>query len=582
MATRTRSTPVSSPSEAVSSSETSRPSSPTSQLLMSRREEKVHMQNLNDRLASLIERQRQLEVENQQLSTRIEKSEETYYREVSTIKTVYEKQLEDTRSQLDLLSNENARLHIEAERAKADHSNLLGQLNKQTKDLSALEKKLVSVESELNHVKHALHEEQERRKRVEEDRNMARKEVETSGKQLAAAQKQLEAETLARIEAENSMKTLRERMVFEKSVHEEELNQSRMSSSEVVETQVQQLQEELQAQKAIELQELREEAEERFTLALNDLEVKYETQIDQLKATLAARADGENKLRADLSTASSRVQSYESKIHSLETNVRSLKDRIKDLEEIVNQERTWNAQGLEEKDRAISHLQDQLKQQLQEYKELYDVKVGLDMEIGTYRKLVEGEERRLSVPSISPSSPSLSSRSSFLGSSPLNVSRGSKRKVVFEEVYESDIHTDAHTNCDIEISDHDAEGSFVTLRNKGKTDVSLSGWQLVRKSGAGGEVKTSYKFHRNVVVKPKATVTIWSASSKKEHNPPSDLLMKSQNWFTAEEMATVLLDNNSDQMAIRETKRTNKARKRRLTGDPLPPSSADDPRCSIM
>ena len=537
------------------------------------------MQNLNDRLASLIERQRQLEVENQQLTTRIEKSEETYYREVSTIKTVYEKQLEDTRSQLDHLSNENARLNIEAERAKADHSNILTQLNKQTKDLSSLEKKLISVEGELNHVRHALHEEQERRKKVEEERNVARKEVDMSGKQLAAAQKQLEAETLARIEAENGMKTLRERIVFEKNVHEEELNQSRMSSSEVVETQVQQLQEELQAQKAIELQELREEAEERFTLALNDLEVKYETQIDQLKATLAARADGENKLRADLSNASSRVQSYESKIHSLETSIRSLKDRIKDLEDVLNQERTWNIQGLEEKDRAIAHLQDQLKQQLQEYKELYDVKVGLDMEIGTYRKLVEGEERRLSVAS-SPSS--MSSRSSFLGTSPLNASRGSKRKVVFEEVYESDIHTDAHTNCDIEISDHDAEGSFVTLRNKGKADVSLSGWQLVRKSGAGGEVKTSYKFHRNVVVKPKATVTIWSASSKKEHNPPSDLLMKSQNWFTAEEMTTVLLDNNSDQMAIRETKRTNKARKRRLTGDLLAASSSEDARCSIM
>ena len=504
------------------------------------------MQNLNDRLASLLERQRQLEIENQQLTTKIEKSEETYYREVTSVKTVYERQLEETRSQLDSVANESARLRIEAERSRSECVNVQAQLNKQNKDLASLEKKLTSVESELNQVKHALHEEQEKRKKAEDDRNAARKEVDISVKQLLAAQKQLEAETLARVEAENQIKSLLEKIAFEKTVHEEELNQSRITSTHVVETEVQQLQAELQEQKAQELQELREEADERLILAMEELENKYAVQLDGLKNTLAAKVDRENKLTADLQVMTSRVQSYESKIHSLESSIKSLNDRIKDLEGVLNQERAWNQQGLQEKDRAISTLQDQLKQQLQEYKELYDVKVGLDMEIGTYRKLVEGEEKRLSVASIGPMSPNTSGRSAFL-SSPLNVSRGSKRKVVFEEVYESDIHTDAHTNCDIEISDHDAEGNYVLIKNKGKQDVSLSGWQLVRKAGSGTDnVKTSYKFHRNVVLKPKSTITIWSAASKKEHNPPSDLLMKSQNWFTAEEMATVLLDNNSE------------------------------------
>lgn len=539
-------------SEAVSSSETastsSRPSSPTSQLLMTRREEKVHMQNLNDRLASLLDRQHQLEIENQQLTTKIEKSEETYTREVHSVKTVYERQLEETRTQLDSIANENARLSLEADRAKSDHANVQAVLNRQSKELNALEKKLSAVELELNQVKHVLYEEQEKRKKAEDDRNAARKEVDVTAKQLSAAQKQLEAETLARVEAENRNKSLQEKIAFEKTVFEEELNQSRMTSSVVVETQVQEMQEQLQEQKALELQELREEAEQRFQMALDDLEGRYEAQIGGLKATLAAKTDSESKVRSEMQILSSKVQSYESQVNTLNSSIKSLKDRIKDLEDVLSQERHWNQQGLAEKDRAISALQDQLKQQLQEYKELYDVKVGLDMEIGTYRKLVEGEERRLSVSPMSPSSLNLSSRSASFMSSPLNVSRGSKRKVVFEEVYENDIVNDAHTNCDIEIIEHDSDGSFVTIRNKGKSEISLSGWQLVRKTGS--DVKTSYKFHRNVVIKPKATITIWSSNSKKEHNPPNDLLMKSQSWFTAPEMATVLLDNNSEVINI--------------------------------
>jgi lamin B len=118
MSTRSKKTPASS-SQASSSASQSR-SSPLSPTRLTRLQEKVELQNLNDRLANYIDRVRQLESENNRLTLQITTTQDTISREGTSVRGSYEKELSDTRRLIDKTANEKARFQLEAGRARAE------------------------------------------------------------------------------------------------------------------------------------------------------------------------------------------------------------------------------------------------------------------------------------------------------------------------------------------------------------------------------------------------------------------------------------------------------------------------------
>ncbi|XP_004390382.1 keratin, type I cytoskeletal 17 isoform X2 [Trichechus manatus latirostris] len=312
--------------------------------------EKATMQNLNDRLASYLDKVRALEEANTELEVKIRDWYQKQAPGPARDYSHYYQTIEDLKNKILTATVDNANILLQIDNARLAADDFRTKFETE----QALR---VSVEADINGLRRVLDE-----------------------------------LTLARADLEMQIENLKEELAYLRKNHEEEMNSLRGQVGGEINV-------EMDAAPGVDLSrilsEMRDQYEKMAEKNRKDAEDWFFSKTEELNREVATNSELVQSGKSEISELRRTVQALEIELQSQLSMKASLEGSLAETENRYCVQLSQIQGLIGNVEEQLAQLRCEMEQQNQEYKILLDVKTRLEQEIATYRRLLEGEDAHL-------------------------------------------------------------------------------------------------------------------------------------------------------------------------------------------